>query len=81
MPCGVKSASLETEYGNKFIAGGKSYASGCEDGTIRIWQTGPTNNAEQEASGPSLSNIVTQHIENVHITDEDRPDQKATEAK
>ncbi|GER43623.1 eukaryotic translation initiation factor 3subunit I [Striga asiatica] len=65
----------------RFLPGGGSYALGYEDGAFRIWQTGPTNNAEQESSGPSLSKVITQQIENVHITDEDKPGQKAIKSK
>lgn len=32
----------------RFSPGGESYASGSEDGTIRIWQTGPAGHDENE---------------------------------
>lgn len=33
----------------RFSPGGESYASGSEDGTIRIWQTGPLTHDDAEA--------------------------------
>ncbi|KAL8458096.1 hypothetical protein ACS0TY_035828 [Phlomoides rotata] len=59
----------------RFSPGGESYASGSEDGTVRIWQTGRLNNTEEEApiTNARLQNIkdvadhVTQQIEKVHI--------------
>lgn len=32
----------------RFSPGGESYASGSEDGTIRIWQTGPAGHDEND---------------------------------
>ncbi|KAL1551310.1 serine-threonine kinase receptor-associated protein-like [Salvia divinorum] len=62
----------------RFSPGGESYASGSEDGTVRIWQTGPFDHAEPESStanGPSqgvkaVVNEVTRQMEKALIVDD-----------
>ncbi|KAJ6833475.1 serine-threonine kinase receptor-associated protein-like [Iris pallida] len=60
----------------RFSPGGESYASGSEDGTIRIWQTGPLTHDENEAVSVNGSlgkvkaggaNEVSRKVEGFHI--------------
>jgi len=62
----------------RFSPGGESYASGSEDGTIRIWQTGSLTHDESESisGNGSISNVkvnvdeVSRKIEGFYIADE-----------
>jgi serine-threonine kinase receptor-associated protein len=60
----------------RFAPGGESYASGSEDGTIRIWQLSPTNADDNEAANANgKQNVgvkeVTQKIEGFHVPKEE----------
>lgn len=64
----------------RFSPGGESYASGSEDGTIRIWQMGPSTADESEALSANGStntgklkigvNEVSRKIEGFHIAND-----------
>ncbi|KAK9208361.1 hypothetical protein WN944_000715 [Citrus x changshan-huyou] len=68
----------------RFSPGGESYASGSEDGTIRIWQTGPVTNDDTEtltANGTIgkvkvTADEVSRKIEGFHIADEGKMKEK-----
>ncbi|XP_044470938.1 serine-threonine kinase receptor-associated protein-like [Mangifera indica] len=68
----------------RFSPGGESYASGSEDGTIRIWQTGPLTHDDTEAVSVNGSvgkvkvtaEEVSCKIEGFHITDEGKTKEK-----
>ncbi|KAK4257351.1 hypothetical protein QN277_006949 [Acacia crassicarpa] len=68
----------------RFSPGGESYASGSEDGTIRIWQTGPLTNDESESilENGSVAMVkvdadeVSRKIEGLHVADEGKSREK-----
>uniref|UniRef100_A0A2N9FQP2 Serine-threonine kinase receptor-associated protein n=1 Tax=Fagus sylvatica TaxID=28930 RepID=A0A2N9FQP2_FAGSY len=68
----------------RFSPGGESYASGSEDGTIRIWQTGPLTHDDTEtitANGSTgkvkvAAEEVSRKIEGFHIADEGKSREK-----
>ncbi|GFY99800.1 transducin/WD40 repeat-like superfamily protein [Actinidia rufa] len=70
----------------RFSPGGESYASGSEDGTVRIWQTGPASTHDDteavSANGLLTGNVsvtadeVSRKIEGFHIADEGKTREK-----
>ncbi|KAF5741966.1 putative serine-threonine kinase receptor-associated protein [Tripterygium wilfordii] len=68
----------------RFSPGGESYASGSEDGTIRIWQTGPLTHDDSEgfsANGSSgkvkvMAEEVSHKVEGFHIVGEGKTTEK-----
>ncbi|OAY47084.1 serine-threonine kinase receptor-associated protein [Manihot esculenta] len=73
----------------RFSPGGESYASGSEDGTIRIWQTGPLTHDENEGftANGSIGNVrvpaeeVSRKIEGFHISEDGRAKDKEEAGK
>ncbi|CAN1331415.1 Serine-threonine kinase receptor-associated protein [Linum perenne] len=65
----------------RFSPGGESYASGSEDGTIRIWQTGPQTKDENEGLTNGKVRVsgeeeVSKKIEGLRIGDEGKAKEK-----
>ena len=62
----------------RFSPGGESYASGSEDGTIRIWQTSPANHDENDAvpgNGPT-GKVKVEVDEVAHINKEGKSEEE-----
>ncbi|KAL6974308.1 hypothetical protein U1Q18_028489 [Sarracenia purpurea var. burkii] len=68
----------------RFSPGGDSYASGSEDGTIRIWQTGPATHDDTETTSTNgmtgkvnlIADEVSGKIERFNIADEGKTREK-----
>ena len=71
----------------RFAPGGESYASGSEDGTIRIWQTGPLTHDDSDEAlvNGSVGKVkvsadeVSRKIEGFNIADEGKTREKEKE--